>query len=41
MSAAALHERLGVSQIGGGVLVLAATWLVSAHENRAAAQCGE
>ncbi len=37
LSALTLHERLGVTQIGGGVLVVAATWLTSEYENRKAA----
>jgi len=40
LSAIALHERLGLAETGGGVLVIAATWLVSEYENRAAARCG-
>lgn len=34
LSAMTLHERLGLTQIGGGVLVVVATWLTSEYENR-------
>ena len=34
LSAVTLHERIGVIQIAGGLLVVIATWLTSEYENR-------
>ena len=34
LSAITLHERIGVAQIAGGLLVVAATWLTSEYEAR-------
>jgi len=34
LSAVTLHERIGVIQIAGGLLVVVATWLTSEYENR-------